>query len=71
MAAGIADSNRHAFARSAELYDDHAVVTAADGGHVTLSGTVENYMERDMAEDIAWRAAGVTDVIDNIAVEMP
>jgi osmotically-inducible protein OsmY len=71
LAADISDSIRRAFARNAELFDDDVTVNAAEGGHVTLSGTVETWSERDMAENIAWRAAGVTDVSDNIIVELP
>lgn|SRR5262249_36032713 len=71
LATQIADSIRRAFARNAELYDDHVMVNAAEGGHVTLSGSVETWSERDMAENIAWRAAGVTEVTDHILVELP
>ncbi len=71
LASDISDSIRRAFARNAELFDDKVTVNAAKGGNVTLSGTVETWSKRDMAEDIAWRAAGVTDVTDNIIVELP
>jgi osmotically-inducible protein OsmY len=70
LAANISDNIRRAFARNAELFDDNIMVTATEGGHVTLSGTVETWSERDMAENVAWRAAGVTDITDNILVEM-
>jgi len=65
----ISDSIMRAFSRNAELYDDNVKVTTSSAGKVTLSGTVSTWYERDLAEDTAWRARGVTDVIDDIAVE--
>jgi osmotically-inducible protein OsmY len=40
-----------------------------DGGHVTLAGEARSFAERQAAEDAAWRARGVTDVTDNIAIQ--
>lgn len=40
-----------------------------DGGHVTLSGTARSFAERQEAENTAWRARGVTEVTDNIAIQ--
>lgn len=59
-----------AFARNAELYDDNISVTVRDH-QVMLDGTVETWSERDLAEDTAWMAAGITNVIDNINVLAP
>jgi osmotically-inducible protein OsmY len=67
----ISDSITSAFARNAALYDDNVMVTTSGNGKVTLSGSVETWSERDLAEDTAWRARGVTEVIDDIAVEFP
>jgi osmotically-inducible protein OsmY len=67
----ISDSIMSAFARSADLYDDNVMVTTSGNGKVTLSGSVETWSERDLAEDTAWRARGVTEVIDDIVVEFP
>jgi osmotically-inducible protein OsmY len=39
-----------------------------DGGHVTLSGKARSFAERQAAEEAAWRARGVTNVTDNIAI---
>src|SRR2546426_8100397 len=39
-----------AFARNAELSDDQIAVET-EGGHVTLSGTVEFWSEHDLAEE--------------------
>ena len=70
LATDIASGISAAFARNGELYDDDIDVTT-DGGHVTLSGTVETWSECDMAEDIAWMSPGVTDVTNNIEVLLP
>jgi osmotically-inducible protein OsmY len=68
-ASEISDSIMRAFSRDAELYDDNVKVTTSGDGTVTLSGNVATWYERDLAEDTAWRARGVTEVIDDIAVE--
>ncbi|MGO8948439.1 MAG: BON domain-containing protein [Ktedonobacterales bacterium] len=59
-----------AFARHAELYDDNITVLVRNH-QVTLDGTVETWSERDLAEDTAWMAPGVTSVVDNIDVLAP
>jgi len=56
-----------AFARNAELFDDNVSVNV-DGGHVTLSGSVETWREYGMAEDVGWRTPGVTSVTNNVLV---
>src|SRR5262245_1860165 len=63
----IADQIEAAFARNGELFDDNISVTA-DGHSVILSGTVRYWSEYDAAEDIAWRAPGVTNVTNNVVV---
>jgi osmotically-inducible protein OsmY len=70
-ASEISDSIMRAFSRDAELYDDNVKVTTSGDGTVTLSGNVATWYERDLAEDTAWRARGVTEVIDDIAVGYP
>ncbi len=67
-ATDISNDIARAFARNAELFDDNVVVLATADGNVTLTGTVETWSERDMAEDIAWRSRGVTNVNDEILV---
>ncbi len=57
-----------ALARSAQV-DAKNIRVTADGGHVTLSGTVRSYAERTEAVDAAWRAKGVTNVTDHIVIE--
>lgn len=56
-----------AFARNAEIEDGNIVVTT-DGSKVTLSGTVETWTDRDLAETTAWSAPGVTQVDNRLAV---
>lgn len=66
-AATVSSGIARAFARDAALSDDDINVSANDG-HVTLSGSVETWSERDMAEDVAWRSPGVRSVTNNIVV---
>ena len=56
-----------AFQRNAIL-DAQDIKVQADGGKVTLSGSVRSWAERDEAEDAAWAAPGVKEVKDLIAV---
>jgi len=66
-ALNIADQIEAAFARNGELFDDNVSVTT-NGHSVTLSGTVRYWSEYDEAEDVAWRAPGVTSVTNNVVV---
>jgi osmotically-inducible protein OsmY len=56
-----------AFGRNAEFEAEHIVVST-QGGKVTLTGTVESYNERMLAEDTAWSAPGVTQVDDLLTI---
>jgi osmotically-inducible protein OsmY len=56
-----------ALKRNAEMEANAIRVSAADG-HVTLSGKVKTYYERELAERTAWSAPGVTMVNDQIVV---
>ncbi len=63
----IADQIAAAFARNGELFDDNVSVTT-NGHSVSLNGTVRYWSEYDAAEDVAWRAPGVTNVTNNVVV---
>jgi osmotically-inducible protein OsmY len=55
------------FRRNAEI-DASRITVSADGGVVTLKGTVRSWAEREEAERIAWRQPGVIRVENQIAV---
>jgi osmotically-inducible protein OsmY len=56
-----------AILRSAQLDTDKITVTV-DGGHVTLRGSVRSWTGRRQAEYLAWSAAGVAGVQNDLAV---
>ncbi|MBZ9708551.1 BON domain-containing protein [Mesorhizobium sp. ESP7-2] len=57
----------NAFKRSAEVDAQHVSVTA-DGGEVSLAGTVSSWSEKQEAERTAWRAPGVVRVHNHINI---
>lgn len=57
-----------AFRRSAQVDADRVTIEAHDG-EVVLRGAVRSLHEKDEAQHTAWRAPGVTRVIDEITVE--
>jgi osmotically-inducible protein OsmY len=64
----IKEKIQQALKRSAEL-DSSQVTVRAEGGKVILGGKVHAWFERDLAEQAAWSAPGVTDVQDHIEIE--
>lgn len=56
-----------AFKRSSDT-DGSSIEVVADGGTVTLSGSVNRWHQRVIAERAAWAAPGVRHVEDNIVV---
>jgi osmotically-inducible protein OsmY len=67
QASDVQKKIKAAFGRNAEFEAKNVVVTT-DGGKVTLSGQVDTYYERTLAENTAWSAPGVTQVHDQITV---
>jgi osmotically-inducible protein OsmY len=59
-----------AFQRSASI-DAEKITAAVSGGKVTLSGTVRSFIEKEDAENAAWKAPGVTYVDNKLEVEVP
>jgi osmotically-inducible protein OsmY len=57
-----------ALRRSAELDASHITVQA-EGSKIILGGKVHAWYERDLAEQAAWSAPGVTEVQDRIEIE--
>jgi osmotically-inducible protein OsmY len=47
----------------------YEIAVDAYDGTVYLSGTVDSHFEKGQADDLASRTAGVTDVVNNLAVE--
>jgi osmotically-inducible protein OsmY len=66
-AGAIKDQIEKAFKRSAE-FDATQISVRVSGGKVTLSGRVSTWLERDDAEDAAWRAPGVFDVENDLTI---
>ena len=50
------------------ITDSQKIVVDVHGADVTLSGTVDNWAERDLARHLAWSTAGVQNVQNNIIV---
>ena len=66
-ATDVKDAIEKALKRDAEI-DADRINVSADGGKVTLAGTVSSWDERDEAGSAAWSAPGVTAVENDIAV---
>jgi osmotically-inducible protein OsmY len=63
----VKDEIEKALKRDAEVDAEHIAVSA-DGGKVRLSGSVHTWREHEEAGRAAWKAPGVTAVVNNIAV---
>jgi osmotically-inducible protein OsmY len=67
QASDVREKITAAFERNAE-FEAGNIVVSIDGGEVTLSGKVDSYYERTLAENTAWSAPGVTQVNDLITI---
>jgi osmotically-inducible protein OsmY len=67
QASDIRNKIRAAFERNAE-FEAGNIVVSTEGSKVTLSGKVDSYYERTLAENTAWSAPGVTEVSDLISI---
>ena len=63
----IAARISNAFSRKSVL-DDSVIQVTNDGSTIYLDGTTDSYVAMQTAEDTAWSAPGVTDVIDRLVV---
>ncbi|WP_207388236.1 BON domain-containing protein [Lichenihabitans psoromatis] len=63
----ISDDITHALHRS-WFFDRNNVAVTATGGNVMLTGTVASFEDKQVAARTAWGAAGVTSVVNDIAV---
>ena len=57
-----------ALKRHAEVEAGKIEISVQDGGKVLLEGKVESWQERHAAEDAAWSAPGVREVIDKLTI---
>lgn len=57
-----------AFERSAII--DHSRIKVSNVGHtIHLDGSTDSYVSKVTAEETAWNAPGVTEVVDNLTIE--
>jgi osmotically-inducible protein OsmY len=63
----VADRIQKAFQRNA-LIDDSKIVVSNEGSTIYLDGTATSWQVRDEAEDTAWNAPGVKDVVDRVVI---
>jgi osmotically-inducible protein OsmY len=66
-AADVRDKIKAALVRNARI-DADDITIATDGGKVTITGQVDSFYERSVAERTAWSAPGVTQVEDLLTV---
>jgi osmotically-inducible protein OsmY len=66
----IREGIERALVRSAEV-DADRINVHVDGGHVTLTGSVRSWVERQEAHEAAWKSRGVTSVSNKIEIRNP
>jgi osmotically-inducible protein OsmY len=65
--ANVREKIQKALQRAAEL-DASWITVRSEGGKVILEGKVRGWFERDLAEQAAWSAPGVREVLDHIQI---
>ena len=63
----VREKIQRALERAAKLDASHITVKA-EGGKVILEGKVRSWFERELAEQAAWSAPGVREIIDHIKI---
>jgi osmotically-inducible protein OsmY len=63
----VADRINKAFRRSAML-DDSMIEVSSAGNTISLDGAVRSWAAREEAEETAWKAPGVAEVIDRLVI---
>jgi osmotically-inducible protein OsmY len=63
----VSDDIMHAMHRS-WFFDSNPVTVTADGGTIRLTGNVHTWHARQIADEMAWKAPGATDVENLLAV---
>jgi osmotically-inducible protein OsmY len=67
IASDVADRIQKAFRRNA-IIDDSLITVSSVGHTIHLNGVVSSWAALDAAEDTAWNAPGVTEVVDDLVV---
>jgi osmotically-inducible protein OsmY len=65
----VKEAIQNALKRNAEI-DAEGISVTADGGKITLAGTVSSWDEREEAGSAAWNAPGVIQVENDLAVSV-
>ena len=66
LTAGVVKADIEAALKRRATSEAKTISVEVKGGHVTLTGTVHTWAERDLATRTAWGTAGVRDVVDNM-----
>lgn len=66
LSATVVKSDIEAALKRSAAADAQKISVAVKGGDVTLTGTVHNWDERDLATRTAWASAGVRNVVDKM-----
>jgi osmotically-inducible protein OsmY len=68
VSASVVKSDIEAALKRSAMADSKTIAVSVKGSDVTLTGTVHNWAERDLATRSAWGSAGVLNVIDKLSI---